>query len=195
MRTMRGHRRSAGFSLIEVLVALIIISIGLLGIAKIQALAYASTGTASLRSLAALEAASLASAMRANRAYWSVTPTALTVTLNNNGTFASTDATLTTAAACVFAGATPACTPNQLAAYDLQQWIAAVNALLPLPTAPNQRGSITCVQPAAGPPIGCTIQLGWAERTIAMQGAVVTGGANPANAAMSAPTYTLYVEP
>ena len=46
------HER--GFSLIEVLVALIIIGVGMLGIAKIQALSYASTGTAAQRSIAAI---------------------------------------------------------------------------------------------------------------------------------------------
>ena len=43
--------REGGFSLIEVMVALIIVSVGLLGIAKMQALAYASTGIAGKRSL------------------------------------------------------------------------------------------------------------------------------------------------
>ena len=46
--------RTRGFSLLEVMVALVIISIGLLGVAKMQALAYASTSTASSRSLAAI---------------------------------------------------------------------------------------------------------------------------------------------
>jgi prepilin-type N-terminal cleavage/methylation domain-containing protein len=38
--------RASGFTLVEVLVALIIIAVGMLGLAKIQALAYASTGIA-----------------------------------------------------------------------------------------------------------------------------------------------------
>ena len=44
-RDRRGSRisgRSRGFTLIEIMVALIVISVGLLGIAKLQALAYAS---------------------------------------------------------------------------------------------------------------------------------------------------------
>jgi type IV pilus assembly protein PilV len=64
------RRRARGFTLLEVMVALVITSIGLLGIAKIQALAYASTGTASMRSLVALQAAGLAAAMHADRGYW-----------------------------------------------------------------------------------------------------------------------------
>ena len=51
-----AHARAGGFTLIEVLVAVVVIAIGLLGIAKMQALAYASTSTASLRSLVALQA-------------------------------------------------------------------------------------------------------------------------------------------
>jgi len=43
--------REQGFTLVEVLVALLVTAVGLLGIAKIQALAYASTGSASVRSL------------------------------------------------------------------------------------------------------------------------------------------------
>ncbi len=63
--------RARGFTLLEVMIALVITSIGLLGIAKIQALAYASTGSASLRSLVAMQAAGLASSMHTNRNYWS----------------------------------------------------------------------------------------------------------------------------
>jgi prepilin-type N-terminal cleavage/methylation domain-containing protein len=70
MRAHRINKGVRGFSLIEVLVALIVVSVGLLGIAKMQAVAYSSTGVASKRSLAAIEAASLASSMHANRAYW-----------------------------------------------------------------------------------------------------------------------------
>src|SRR5271169_198769 len=62
--------RSAGFTLIEIMVALIVTSIGLLGIAKLQALAYASTGSAAVRSLVALQAAGLAASMHVNRSYW-----------------------------------------------------------------------------------------------------------------------------
>lgn len=184
--------RCRGFSLIEVLVALIIISIGLLGIAKIQALAYASTGTASQRSLAAIEAASLASAMRADRNYWSVTPTALTVTFKNGAITGSTDGSLTVATQCQLGagGFAGACTANGLAAFDLQSWVTSLNGLLP-----NASGFVTCSEVAGVPPIGCTIQLTWTERNIVQQGAISTGTAAPANAPMAAPTYTLYVEP
>ena len=61
----------AGFTLVEVLIALLISSIGLLGLAGMQALALASTQVSSVRSLVALQASSLAAAMHSNQAYWS----------------------------------------------------------------------------------------------------------------------------
>ncbi len=71
MRSVRSaDPHSQGFSLVEVMVALVVLSIGLLGIAKMQALSLSSTTIASMRSLAALEASSLAAAMHENRGYW-----------------------------------------------------------------------------------------------------------------------------
>ena len=67
---MPASTHTRGFTLLEVMVSLVVTSIGLLGIAKLQALAYASTGSASVRSLVALQAAGLAASMHADRGYW-----------------------------------------------------------------------------------------------------------------------------
>lgn len=188
---MRGSR-SRGFSLIEVLVALVIIAVGMLGLAKLQALAYASTGTASLRSLAALEASSLAASMRADRLYWSVPPAALLVTVAGNA-ITSSDAALTGTTSCLHSANGTPCTAAQVAAYDLQQWVTTLNTgMLPNPTA-----TISCPTPAAGP-VGCSIQIIWAERTVAVNAQAASVNASAASAgtsAMAAPTYTLYLEP
>ena len=74
-----------GFTIIEVMVALVVISIGLLGIAKMQALALASTSTSRLRSLAAIQAASLGSAMHANRAYWAAATLTQPIAVSRRG--------------------------------------------------------------------------------------------------------------
>jgi type IV pilus assembly protein PilV len=187
-----------GFSLVEVLVSLIVIGVGMLGLAKIQALAYASTGTANLRSVAALESAGLVSAMRANRSYWSAVTTPFTITVTG-GSFAASDSTLSTAGVnCQYGGANAPCSPALLAAYDVQQWVKDLNAVLP-----NVRALVNCPTPTAATlPVTCTIQSAWRESTVAInsQGAgneVQTSLATiNANGSVTAGyLYTLYVEP
>ena len=169
-----ARNSAGGFSLVEVLVALVIIGIGMLGIAKLQALAYASTGTSALRSLAALQASSMASAMHANRNYWSVLPPAFSYQFTPTAAPVTTDATLTGA------GCSNACAAGPLAAYDVQQWVAAINAILP-----NATGTISC---PTNNPVSCMIQLTWGESNVAVN-------AQAAGNTMAAPTYTLYVVP
>jgi len=188
-----------GFSLVEVLVTLIIMAVGLLGIAKIQALAYSSTGVANLRSLAAIQASSLASAMHADRAYWAAVGSAPAVT-TVNGTVIS-DPTLSTVPpggvaplGCVAAvgGPPPNCTPAQVAAADLQLWAQGLKAMLP-----SDSAAITCA--TATLPVTCTIQVQWTENSVAVNStastAAATNALNGNTAAFQTPTYTLYVEP
>ena len=73
MRLPPIARKMTGFSLIEVLVALMVISVGLLGIAKMQALSQSNTQTSGSRAIASILSASLASAMHANK-QWCMTP-------------------------------------------------------------------------------------------------------------------------
>jgi type IV pilus assembly protein PilV len=181
-----AHKPQRGFTLIEVLVSLIVIAVGMLGIAKIQALAYASTGTASMRSLAALEAAGMASAMRANQAYWTLLTVPMTVT-TTGATVTATDPILNGDLAALPAcqsGVTSVCTNSTLlAAYDLEQWATGLNSILP-----SSSGTITCTPPATGP-VSCTITVTWSERTIAINTQSLGG------TLAALPTYTLYVQP
>lgn len=173
-----GHSRAAGFSLVEVMVALIVLSVGLLGIAKMQALALSSTTSARMRSLAALEAASLASTMSADRAYWA------NVTVDPNVTFSSGTITATGDAALQLKATCP-CTPPQIAFGDLSAWVADLNLQLP-----NVQGTVSCPLPPAGAPptpVSCAISLKWTEQQV-VSNAQQT----------STPTtvrYALYVDP
>jgi type IV pilus assembly protein PilV len=181
-RSAGFERRAAGFSMVEVLVSLIIIAVGMLGLAKIQALAYASTGVASQQSLAALEASSLVSAMRANRNYWSAVTTPYSYSSPVGGT-PNTDATLSNTYVCTSGGANAPCTAPQLAAFDIQNWVTTLNNTLPNPTA-----TVTCPAPAANAQLGCWIQITWHEENVAVNSQSVGG-------ALTLPTYTLYVVP
>jgi type IV pilus assembly protein PilV len=168
------------------MVALIIISVGMLGLAKLEVLAYATTSTASQRSIAAIEAASIAAGMHANRGYWTFAPAGLTVSVTGSAVTVTNDATLSTAV-----GNTPDCTKStgavpcsfvKLAAYDLNKWVADLNTALPNPSA-----TINC--PAAvSAPVNCTIQISWLEN----QAGINTQSAGNT---MAASLFTLYVTP
>lgn len=60
-------RRSKGFTLIEVLIALLILAIGLLGVAGVQVLSMQNTSNANLRTLATIHAHDMAEQIRSNR--------------------------------------------------------------------------------------------------------------------------------
>jgi type IV pilus assembly protein PilV len=188
------NTRQRGFSLLEVMVSLVIISVGLLGVAKMQALALTNTSVASMRSLAAIEAASLAATMHENRAYWSsAAPAANAGGIKVKGTGPGSTPTITAAAGltasvdCTSGSAVPYCTSDKLAAYDLQQWALAVNSVLP-----NYNATITCTGVS---PVSCTIAISWQERAVALNdkeaAAQKLAGANYLQAA----AYTLFVEP
>lgn len=146
-------RKESGFSMLEILVSMIVIMIGVLGIAGMQLLSINNTEVARYQSLAALLASSMAAEMQANVAYWGTASTPITVT----GTAISGIAVGGTS--CLNA----VCTPTQLAAYDLQNWgLAMANTL------PGGSGAISCaVIPA---PTVCTLTLNWSEKTVASLG-------------------------
>jgi type IV pilus assembly protein PilV len=203
MITLNTRSRGAarGFTLVEVMVALIIIAVGMLGIAKMQGLALSSTGASRSRALAAIEASSLAAAMQANRTYWSSgsVPASITVTTSaGTATIASTTTAMQTALTavqnstpCSGMGATLSCycttactTSINLAASDVYDWGQSLANLLPSATA-----SVSCT--ALDLPVDCTITIGWSENTVAMtsqQAANSTGLTVPVS-------YSLYVVP
>lgn len=103
-------RNQTGFTLLEVLVALFVFSIGFLGLAALQTLSLRFTHQSYERTQAALQAYEIIDRMRANReGLDNYTPTAA-------------GATPTAAVDCASAD----CTPAQMAAYDLNEWLARV---------------------------------------------------------------------
>lgn len=180
--------RMCGFTLIEVMVALIIIAVGMLGIAKMQALALSTTESSGVRSLVAIEAASLAASMHANRDYWVAAPpppvTNITVATTGPGTTSVTIDVPALSAAQNCATTAP-CTAAQVAAYDVQQWGAALAQVVPAALA-----TITCN--AAVPP-SCTIEITWAENVTSTNNAAAA--TSSAAGVLNSPKYTLYVEP
>ncbi len=176
-RTNARHSRSGGFSLIEVLVALIVLSVGLLGIAKMEGLALASTGVAARRSLAAIQAASLGDSMHINKTYWG---TASGADITVSGNQVTQGLPVSPAPSCV----DTACDAPSLASYDLQSWANSLNGLLP-----DAAATVSC---NTSTPIECLITISWSEQAVALNSAQSADGAG---SAITNNTYTLYVEP
>lgn len=66
-RSLRGARHAGGMTLVEVLVTLVIISVGLLGVAALQLTTVRNNQDAYVRSQAAMLASDMLDRMRANR--------------------------------------------------------------------------------------------------------------------------------
>jgi type IV pilus assembly protein PilV len=110
----------SGFTLIEVLVTVLILAIGLLGIAGLQASSMSNNHNAQLRSIATLQAYDLADRMRANRG-------AITYDASGNVTASEYDNPVEAPADC----ATTACSVAAIADNDFWEWNQANATLLP----------------------------------------------------------------
>lgn len=102
-------RRTAGFSLLEVLIALMILSVGLLGLAGLQAFSVQNTHHAYLRTQAVLAAYDMADRMRAN------------IKGVQAGSYdGATSASPPSDPGCITSAG--GCGPSQLAAHDIRHW-------------------------------------------------------------------------
>jgi len=205
----KAHAASRGFSLVEVMIALIVICVGLLGIAKLEALMLSNTGTSRLRSLVALQAASLAASMHADRNYWDGTSSYWNPTSGGNIAITATESAGTT----TFTGnpsalqaeisspptcqeSTPgtsvtACTAQDMAAYDLSQWGGATSGIAGV--LKNSTTTIGCApNAAANNVVTCTITIQWNENTVAANAQEQAAGAPTS---FQNQTYTLVVQP
>ncbi len=118
MNTILNNReqpRQAGFSLVEVLIALVIMSIGMLGIAGLYVQGMQAGRTSMFRHQAVILAGDIADRIRAN-------PTA-GIAYNHLAAAAGTDNS------CVSGGI--ACTPAQMAANDIFIWQDQADTSLP----------------------------------------------------------------
>ncbi len=117
---LAGRAQARGFSLVESLVALLVLSIGLLGIAGLFVGSVRNSRTALLRTQAVSLVADMADRIRANATAGAAYQLANTASAPADADCAPTDAS---------AGGN--CTPAQLAQDDIARWVAAVRFALP----------------------------------------------------------------
>jgi len=150
-----------GFTLVELLAAVVVLSIGLLGIAKLSLGAMQSNGSAYMRSQATELVQEIVDDMRANQP-WAVTGGYNIAYGANPG--ASPD--------CVHGS----CSAAQIGTYDLSRWTNRLTTLLPL-----GQGQVSVVQ-AVNPATGSTentavISVRWSDSVA--QAAFANGNAAP----------------
>lgn len=110
----KGLKQQSGFTLIEVLVSALILAIGLVGVAALQALSLKNNQSAFMRSQATALAYDLADRMRSN------------IASANAGSYNPGAAAID-----VSCNTVSGCTPQNLARHDLGEWNAAISTYLP----------------------------------------------------------------
>jgi len=138
--------KQKGFSLIEALVAFLIISVGMLGVASLQVLSLKAGHTASLRTLAVIKTEEILERMRSNNTVLQIYET--TGAGADNGCDDHT-------------GSIVMCTPAQFAADDVLDWKASLSNIFPTGTT----GTIVVGAPTVAQPLSTvTITIDWLER-------------------------------
>jgi type IV pilus assembly protein PilV len=141
-----SENKQQGFTLLEVLIALLVLSIGLLGLAALQTIGLRSNEMASMRTTSTMLTYDISDRMRANPqgtidGDYIIDSGVVTETV--------TDCTSTD------------CTTAQMATFDLSQWKTALAQL------PGGQGEIT---QTAGPPLVNTIIVRWDENRTGASG-------------------------
>ena len=140
---MNTHARQLGFTMVEVLVALVVLAIGLLGIAALYLNSLQAGRTAIYRTEAVALAADLADRVRMNRS------------AQNAYAAAFTDVEVPVSA-CETTGG---CTDVELATTDLSSWKQAITERLP-----EGEGQVLVTLPvAAGEPTSYVVTVRWSE--------------------------------
>lgn len=142
-------RLQSGFTLLEVMIALVIFSIGLLGLAGLQAGGLRSNTQAQLRTIAVIQAYDMAERIRAN-------PRGV-----EDGDYNAFDDTTPTAEDCISA----TCTAAEMATYDYYEWETSTQRVLP-----SGHGTITSAAVGGGVTTLFTVTVMWDEERTGVTG-------------------------
>lgn len=159
----------AGFTLVELLVTMFIVSVGMLGLVKLEAAGVSESRVSRIRSLMTFQAESLAGLMRADRGFWAATTAPFPSFSYNPATSSSPVLSSTIAAN----GTDPTCSstsvvckPSEMAYADLSAWLTSYKNAFPGATA-----AVACTgacSASSGVPTSYDITLTWSEKTVAV---------------------------
>ena len=181
-RQVRNVRRVAGFTLVEVLVSIVVLSFGLLGMVGLQAASLQANRDARLQSTAVVLARELAEMMRGNK------DEALRST-NNPYLIGRVNSPLAapTPTYCLSVGGTACTTPGAVAQAELTDWLARVEDALPKATisicrdtasfASDGTAQWACTSTSNSDPI--LIKIGWTRPSFKSGDDVVQASDHP----------------
>lgn len=135
-------KQIGGFTLLEVLIALLVLSIGLLGLAGLQTVGLRSNQMAMMRTLVTLSAYDMTDRMLANQAGVDMQAYIFGLNTSHPGSVIN----------CV----TTPCNPAQVSDYDLDAWLSSIESL------PGGRGTIS--RGSSGGIITHTVTVYWDEK-------------------------------
>lgn len=150
---MKRFSHANGFTLLEVLIALLIFSLGLLGLAGLLVVSVRTNQSAFLRTQASFIAQAMANRIKANLGH----------VLDYNGTYAGASGSDPCAAGV-------ACSNTNIVARDIWQLRDQISTFLP-----NSTAVIDCDGASLGPPAQagsapfdglCTLTMSWSESTL-----------------------------
>ena len=127
----RASAGSKGFSLVEVLISIVILSFGMLGMVGLQAAAIQANRDARLQSVASALARELAEMMRGNKQISLLTGSANPYLGDFSNPAAATPLAPTTAAYCLNVGSTACANQTATANAEMTDWLSRVDAELP----------------------------------------------------------------
>jgi len=145
--------KQRGFSLIEALVAFLVLSIGMLGIASLQVLSLKAGSTAVMRTVAVMKVEEMMERVRNNPTQVNSYATASATGVNNG---------------CNDYATYKACTPAEMVQDDIFHWIEELKSRLPNT---GVTASIAVLAPVPGtqPVATVTVTVNWQERATETQ--------------------------
>ncbi|MBK8971949.1 MAG: type IV pilus modification protein PilV [Hahellaceae bacterium] len=157
-----------GLTMIEVLVVLVILSIGLLGVAGLQITSIRQTANSGMQTQAMILAGDLVERIRTNRGAI-VQGNQMTITMANYGKAVGVDLPATAIATCTTSSG---CTPESMADNDLYEWGVSISNSLPVTSDILKNNTYICLDSNTADATVCdglgstvVIQIAWQDST------------------------------